>query len=429
MLNLLLENIAIYSPLDKLKGKRLSILIVKGKIEKIFEPGTIFWDNVEVIDCSDIIGIPGVFDMHVHFRQPGQTYKEDMFSGSLAAANGGVTGVLCMPNTNPPIDNSTLLCDLNKLSEELPIETHFSACVTVGRKGVELVNFNELISSGTIAFTDDGSPVFNSRLFKTALGELSKYDLPFLQHCEDIYLFNSGVMNEGEVSRRLGYKGIPEDSESVCIARDLEILKSVPSAKYHIQHISSYRSIELVTRAKNDNLPVTTEVCPHHFILIDENVETYGTNAKMNPPLRTKQSVESILQAIKNDVIDIIATDHAPHSEIEKALPFAEAPFGIIGLETFIGLCYTYLVEKGIISLEKLIEKISINPRRLLNLTDIRIREGEFANLTLIKTNQTWRVEKNKFKSKSRNTPFDGFELKCKPIGVISRNQIFYSEL
>jgi len=429
MLNLLLENIAIFSPLDKLKGKRLSILIVKGKIEKIFEPGTIFWDNIDVIDCSNVIGIPGVFDMHVHFRQPGQTHKEDMFSGSLAAANGGVTGVLCMPNTNPPFDNSTLLGELNKNSNELPIETHFSACVTEGRKGENLLNFNELISSGAIAFTDDGSPVYNSRLLKTAFGELSKYDIPLLQHCEDVYLFNSGVMNEGEISKELNYKGIPEDSESVCIARDLEVLKSVPSAKYHIQHISSQRSIELVSRAKNDNLRVTVEVCPHHFILTDESVKLYGTNAKMNPPLRSAQSVEIIIEAIKNDVIDIIATDHAPHSEIEKALPFSEAPFGIIGLETLIGLCYTYLVKKGIISFEKLIEKISINPRRLLNLADIRIREGEDANLTLIKTDQPWKVDKNKFKSKSRNTPFDGFELDCKPFAIISKNRINYSEL
>lgn len=429
MVNLLLENITIYSPLDKLKGKKLSILIVKGKIEKIFEPHTIFWDNVETIDCSDVIAIPGVFDMHVHFRQPGQTHKEDMFSGSLSAANGGVTGVLCMPNTNPPLDNSELLGELTRVSSELPVETHFTACVTAGRRGEEVVNFNELISSGAIAFTDDGSPVFNSRLLKAAFVELSKYDVPLLQHCEDVYLFNRGIMNEGNVSRRLGYEGIPEDSESVCIARDLEVLKSVPSAKYHIQHISSYRSLELLTRAKDDNLRVTVEVCPHHFILTEESVETYGSNAKMNPPLRTRQSVESILQAIKDDLIDVIATDHAPHSEIEKSSPFAEAPFGIIGLETFIGLCYTYLVKPGIISLEKLIEKISINPRRLLNLSDVRIREGEFANLTLIKTNHTWKVDKNKFKSKSRNTPFDGFELECKPLAIVFKDKIYHSEL
>ena len=367
--------------------------------------------------------------MHVHFRDPGQTDKEDLHSGCESAMNGGFTGVLCMPNTKPPVDNAEVINYLNNKSKDNLADVYLTGCVTVNREGKELSDLESLYSQNVKAFTDDGSPVHNAEIMKQVLLFSSDKNIPVLQHAEDIDLMNGGVINEGEISKKYSLKGIPDISETTIISRDSLINEYAKNSRYHIQHVSCGESIGLLRYFKKRGGRITSEVCPHHFILDESDLEKYGTNAKMNPPLRTKKDVEEILKGLQDETIDIICTDHAPHTNEEKSRNLKNAPFGIIGLETAVGLSYTYLVKKEILTFEKLIEKMCINPRRLLNLPEIHIKENENANLTILELSKEWTVDKNKFKSKSRNTPFDNFNLFCKPFAVINNNKIYYSNL
>jgi dihydroorotase len=428
MMNILFKNLHIVSPLDNINGN-YDLLIVDGIIENIGKNLIIDGVNSKVIDADELTCVPGLFDIHVHFRDPGQQEKEDLMSGCNAAKNGGFTGVLCMPNTIPAIDNEDVINYLNDKSKENLVDVYLSCCVSKDREGKELADLKTLYKIGAKAFTDDGSPVYNAGLLRDALKFSSEFNVPVLQHSEDKELMNDGVINEGETSKKLFLKGIPSISETTIIARDCLINDSTKNSKYHIQHISCRESLEVVRFFKKRGDYVTCEVCPHHFILTEMDVEKYGTNAKMNPPLRTNRDVKSILNGINDNTIDIICSDHAPHTKEDKLKKIETAPFGIIGLETSVGLSYTFLVKSGIITLEKLIEKMSINPRKLLNLDEIYIKKGERANLTILDTNMEWTVDKNKFKSKSRNTPFDKFKLYCKPFAVINNNQIYYSNL
>ncbi len=258
---------------------------------------------------------------------------------------------------------------------------------------------------------------------KEVLEQSAKVNKPVIQHCEIMSITNGGIINEGVISRELGVKGIPNESEYKIIERDIELTRQTPGARYHVQHISTKEGVQLVRNAKKEGLNVTAEACPHHFILTDEFVLKYGTNAKMNPPLRTQEDVDAVIEGLKDGTIDAICTDHAPHSEDEKKLPLEKAPFGIIGLETAIGLTYTYLVEKGIILFEEMVRKMSINPRRILNLPEVKIEEGQMANLTILDREKDWKADVNTFHSKSKNTPYNGWKLKCKPAGIVNNCQ------
>jgi dihydroorotase len=379
--------------------------------------------DVMEYDMKGKIVVPGFFDMHVHFREPGQTHKEDITSGALAAAYGGFTGVLCMPNTKPPIDNIEVIDKLTKKAKGNIVSIYNTGCATSGREGRHITDIKSLHKHGALAITDDGSPIANDEIMKQTLEETAKENIPVIQHCEVMSITDKGIMNEGVVSKKLGVKGAPNSSEYEIIKRDLELIRYVKGAHYHVQHISTKEGVELVRKAKKEGLNVTAEACPHHFILTDEAISEYGTNAKMNPPLRTKEDVGAVIEGLRDGTIDAICTDHAPHSEEEKKLPIDKAPFGIIGLETAVGLAYTHLVEKGVILFENMVMKMSVNPRRILNLPEIKIQEGEKANLTILDLNSACTVDVNKFHSKSKNTPYNGWELKGVPAGIVNNYQ------
>ncbi|MBK8550917.1 MAG: dihydroorotase [Ignavibacteria bacterium] len=314
-------------------------------------------------------------------------------------------------------------------TKDFLVKIDIAACATQGRAGEKLSAILSLGDAGAVAFTDDGSPVADPELMRRVLEYTSQINSVVIQHCEDMSLSDKGVMNEGYISTVMGVKGIPEISETAVIARDILLTEFVRNSRYHIQHISCGKSVELLRSAKSMNLNVTGEVCPHHFILTDKDCLEYDTDAKMNPPLRTEDDIEKILTGLKDDTIEVICTDHAPHTEYEKNQGFYDSPFGIVGLETAIGLTYTYLVKTGVISFEQMIQKMSVNPRRILNLQQVNIREGERAVFTILDLNAKWKVDRSKFKSKSNNTPFDGYEVQCKPYCVINKDQIYFSKL
>lgn len=420
-MHLLLRNCHVISPAENING-RFDILIINGVINHM----GVTWQHVREVYQYDLAGkivVPGLFDMHVHFREPGQMHKEDIDTGALAAAHGGFTGVLTMPNTAPPVDNIEVLKANEKRASGNIVNVYQSACATIGRKGETITDLEGLIDSGALAITDDGSPIAVDTIMKEVLERTAKSGKPVVQHCEVMKITDGGIINEGEVSKKLDVKGIPASSEFKIIERDIELTSHTSGSHYHIQHISTKEAVKLVRNARAEGLNVTAEACPHHFILDDEAVLKYGTNAKMNPPLRSNEDVEEVIEGLRDGTISIICTDHAPHTADEKALPLEKAPFGIVGLETAVGLTYTYLVDKGIITLEEMINKMSVNPRRLLGLPEIRIHEGNIANLTILDVNKTWKVEPDKFHSKSKNTPFAGWELKCKPVGIVNNLQ------
>lgn len=426
-MDILFRNIKIVSPSENI-SEVSDILVIDGIIEKIGKVKN-SKKSVTEIDGKNKTCVPGLYDMHVHFREPGQTHKEDIISGSEAAANGGFTGVMCMPNTSPPIDSSLMVKNILDKAEKELIDINISACATLKREGEILAPILSLYEAGASSFTDDGSPIANPEIMRRVLEYTSQVNSVVIQHCEDMIISNNGVMNEGFISTIMGLRGIPEVSETAIIARDILLTEYVKNSRYHAQHVSCGKSIDLIRNAKLKNINVTAEVCPHHFLLTDEECLEYNTNAKMNPPLRTSEDIEMILEGLRDDTIDVICTDHAPHTEYEKSQGFMNSPFGIIGLETAVGLTYTYLVKNGIISFEKMIEKMSVNPRKILCLDEVKIAEGEKANLTILDTNKKWKVDKNKFKSKCRNTPFNDYELQCKPYCVINKNKIYYSKL
>ncbi|HRE40985.1 MAG TPA: dihydroorotase [Ignavibacteria bacterium] len=430
-MNILFKNIEIITS-KKDDIRRADILIINGIIEKIGNISKIPKDT-EVIDSKSLTCTTGFYDMHVHFREPGQTHKENLLTGSLSAMNGGFTGVMCMPNTTPPLDNVQLISSLKEKTKNYLLDVDFTACVTKNREGKELANIISLSDSGVLAFTDDGSPVANTEILRRAFEYTAQCNSLIVQHAEDMTLSNYGVMNEGYYSTTQGLRGIPVSSETSIIARDIEICRNIKNARYHLQHLSCGDSVDIFRNAKKSNtekfLKYTTEVCPHHFTLTDSATDGFNTNAKMNPPLRTKKDIDKILEGLKDGTIDVICTDHAPHTEMEKSLTFEKAPFGIVGLETCVGLTYTYLVKTGIISIYDMIAKLSDNPRKILNLKPINIKEGEKANLTILDITKKWTVDKNSFLSKSKNTPFDEYKLTCKPFAVVNNDKIFYSEL
>ena len=367
--------------------------------------------------------------MHVHLREPGFEHKETILTGCSAAAAGGFTAVCCMPNTNPPIDDESVVRFIQnkaKIALNGLVDVYPAAAVTRGRKGEHLAPIAELAEAGAVAFTDDGDPVHDAELMRRALEYAAMFKRPVIQHAQDLPLTKGGVMNEGLTSTELGLAGMPAIAEDVMVARDIT-LAEYAGGQYHVAHLSTAGAVALVRRAKDRGLAVTCEVTPHHFTLTDDAVRSYDTNTKMNPPLRTPGDVEAVREGLRDGTIDVIASDHAPHSYDEKEVEFQAAPFGIVGLETAVGLSITNLVRTGVLTLYQLVEKLSVNPRRILHLPEIRLAEGERANLTILDPVAEWTVDPAAFKSKSKNTPFGGVRLHGRPLGIVNNAQVRWS--
>jgi dihydroorotase len=333
-----------------------------------------------------------------------------------------------MPNTNPPIDDESvvrLIKEKARIAMNGLVDVYPVAAVTKERKGEHLAPLAELAAAGAVAFSDDGDPVHDADIMRRALEYASMYDRPVIQHAQDMPMTKGGAMNEGYTATRLGIPGMPPVAEDAVLARDIQITKYT-GARYHLAHMSTAGATAMMRAAKAEGLKVTCEVTPHHFSLTDEAVGGFDTNTKMNPPLRTKEDVEALKKGLKDGTIDVIATDHAPHSFDEKQVEFQSAPFGIVGLETALGLVVTELVDGGVLTLSQMIEKMSTNPRRIMNLPEIRIAEGQPANLTIFDPAAEWIVDTQAFKSKSKNSPFGGRKLTGKPVGVINNGEAYW---
>jgi dihydroorotase len=420
MMKALLKNGKVVSPSKKI-DELLDIYIEDGIIKEIGKG--LKKDQVEIIDLTGKTIVPGFIDMHVHLREPGFEYKETIETGSLSARRGGFTSVCCMPNTNPILDNEDTVRFIEHKSKDLLNDVYVIAAVTKANDGKELAPILELRDAGAIAFSDDAMPVASAEVQRRIMEYITMFDGLFIQHCEDQTLTRGGVMNESFVSTALGFGPIPAISEEIFVGRGI-ILSEYLNAKYHVAHVSTKGSVDLIRAAKAKGLKVTAEAAPHHFTLTDEAVRSFDTNTKMNPPLRIAEDVEAVKEGLRDGTIDVIATDHAPHAIHEKDVEYAYAPFGIVGLETAVGLTYTVLVENKCISFEEMINKLSLNPRKLLKLPEIKIEVGEKANLTILDVNKEWIVDTAKLNSKSKNSPFNGYKLKCKPVGVVNNNKL-----
>lgn len=368
-------------------------------------------EGCEVIDASGKYVLPGLVDAHCHLRDPGFEYKEDIESGTRSAARGGFTSVACMPNTNPVIDNESVVkYILDKARNEGYVNVYPIGAITKGLKGEELAEIGELKIAGAVAVSDDGNPVKSSSLMKKAMQYASMFGIAIISHCEDTNLAEDGVMNEGYTSTVLGLKGIPAAAEETMVAREL-ILSEYLDIPIHIAHVSTALSVELIRNAKKRGVRVTCETCPHYFSLTEEACAGYDTNAKVNPPLRTARDVQAVIEGIADDTIDIIATDHAPHHIDEKRVEFSLAANGMVGFETALPLAVTRLVKPGIITMEKLVEKMSLNPARLLGIGKGTLEPGSTADITIVDIDAEFTVDPERFESKSKNSPFGGMEL------------------
>jgi dihydroorotase len=382
--------------------------------------------DAAVIDASGKIVVPGLIDMHVHLRDPGQEYKETIESGCRAAAFGGFTAVCCMPNTNPVNDcRQVTEYILEKAARAGMARVYPVAAVSRGLKGDRLSEYGELKDAGAVALSDDGNPVTNSRLMRRALEYSSRFSLPVISHCEDLGLSAGGAMNEGAVATRMGLAGIPNAAESIMVVRDIA-LSELTGIPVHIAHVSTKESVRAIRDAKKRGVPVTAETTPHYFTLTDDAVKGYNTNAKMNPPLRTEQDREAVCHGLADGTIDVIATDHAPHSLIEKAVEFDLAANGIIGLETSVPLGLK-LVDTGIIDLSVLIEKMSTNPAGILGLP-AGLRIGQPADITIIDLEMSYQIDAGMFQSLSRNTPFDKWDVKGKAVMTLVDGKIVFCD-
>ena len=413
-MKILIKNGHVVDPKNKIDGV-CDVLIEKGKIKQVSK--SIPEKAEKEIDAKGKIVCPGLIDVHVHLRQPGHEYKETIETGLRAALKGGFTGVCPMPNTNPVADSRS---DMEFMRQEADrvglIRLWPVGAVTMKQEGKELTEFGELKKGGAVALSDDGRPITDSNILRRALEYSKKFDLVLMVHCQDEGLFCGGCMNEGAVSTKLGLPGIPVESESVEVARDIQ-LADLTGGRLHFCHISSKRSLELIRHAKKQGSRVTAETCPHYFHLTEASVLHYNTYAKMNPPLRTDDDVRAIKEALKDGTLDAISTDHAPHTDNEKDAEFDQAPFGIIGLETSLPLSLR-LVDEKILDLTGLVRKMSLVPAEILKIDRGHLSEGAVADVTVFDPSAEWTVEKEKLESKSKNSPFLGWKMKGRATDV-----------
>jgi dihydroorotase len=425
MSSLLIKGGRVLSPEDGLDGA-LDVLVEEGTVREISPNIGLRAD--ETLDARGQVVSPGFVDIHVHLREPGGEESETLETGLQAAVTGGFTAVCPMPNTRPVTDSAELVRAAVEKAKALGLARVFPiGAVSMASEGESLTDFAALRAAGAVAFSDDGRPVKTAGLLRRALKWARELGIPIIDHCEDPSLSAGGAVNEGPVSDRLRVRGIPNASEDVCVARDL-VLAEATGAHVHIAHLSTARAVEMVRAAKRRGIRATCEVTPHHFSLTEEAVERYGTNAKMNPPLRAAADLAAVLAGLADGTVDAIATDHAPHAAPLKAKPLAEAAFGVIGLETAFALAMTQLVHTGKISLAHLVVLMSTNPARIIGQPLGRLHTGGGADLTIFDPNREWTYEAAKGRSKSRNSPFDGWKLKGAVTATLVAGRVVYSK-
>ncbi len=407
--------------LDFEKGKagKADVVVIDGKIDKVGEIGPKQFDG-RTVNVKGALLTPGLMDMHVHLREPGREDEETISSGCAAAMAGGFTAVCAMPNTEPACDTQEVVQFIKKRSETELVDVYPIGAITKKRAGNEISEMADMLRSGAVAFSDDGSPVLNTAVMKRALEYSSMYNASIIDHSDDPFLFEGGHMNESKMSTLLGMPPIPPVGEEIMIGRNIALVRYA-GGHLHVAHISTKRGVELVRQAKDEGLDVTCEVAPHHLVFSDEDLHQYDTNLKMNPPLRTLEDVEALKAGLKDGTIDVIASDHAPHAVEEKQVEFLAAPFGILGLETMLGVILTKIVKEKILTLEQALAKMCVAPRRICRLPVPGIKKGELANVTIIDPKKKWKVDVNKFKSLSRNSPYDGWTLNGAVLGVVNK--------
>lgn len=404
------------------------IWIEEGIIRRITEPTAAIPNDAETIEIDGKFVSPGFIDMHVHLREPGFEHKETIATGTRSAARGGYTTIACMPNTRPVIDTpETVQLILDKAKEEGIVKVLPYGSITKNELGRELTDFEALKQAGVVGFTDDGVGVQNAQMMKDAMARAKALGMPVIAHCEDDSLVKGAAVTEGEFARKHGLKGIPNESEAIHVGRDV-LLAEATGVHYHVCHVSTEQSIRLIRQAKQFGVHVTAEVCPHHLLLSDEDIPGMDANWKMNPPLRTPRDVEACIQAIEDGTIDILVTDHAPHSEEEKAKGMELAPFGIVGLETAFPLMYTKFVATGKWSLDLLVRRMTSDPAKVFGLETGRLAEGAPADLAVLDLETEREVDPSQFLSKGRNTPFTGWKLKGWTVMTLVDGKVVWSE-
>lgn len=424
-MRLLIKNGRVIDPGSK-QDEVMDLLIDDGKIVK---KNLKIEDNLNelvTIDATGCFVMPGFIDLHVHLREPGFEQKETIASGASAAARGGFTTICAMPNTKPVIDSADKVkFVLNKAKQVAPVNVCQVGAITVSQLGEKLADIEEMAKAGAIAISEDGKSVMNVKLYEEAMKLAKKCEIPVMAHCEDKNLVGAGVLNKGEKATQLQVEGISNLVEDVIIARDIMIAKET-NAKLHLCHCSTKDSVTLVEEAKKKGIQVTAEVCPHHFALTEDDIINGDTNYKMNPPLRTKEDVKALKLGLKNDIMDVIATDHAPHHESEKAKSLKEAPFGIVGLETAVGLTITELVDKGYLTPMQMAEKLSYNPAKIIGLDKGTLEIGKVADVVIINPDMEYTVDVKDFASMGKNTPFAGMKLKGQVMATIVNGEVVY---
>ncbi len=407
------------------RDETADVLLRDGKVEAIGRSlGTP--DDAEVLDCSGLFVSPGFIDVHCHLREPGREDVETVATGARAAAAGGFTAVCAMPNTEPVTDNQAAVGFIIRQGlRAAAARVYPIGAISVGQRGEALAEFGEMVGAGAVAVSDDGKPVVSAHLMRTALEYAQAFDIPVIDHCEEPTLARGGSMNEGMMSARLGLRGIPAEAEEIMVIRDI-LLARRTRGHVHLAHMSTAGSVELIRWGKERGINVTAEVTPHHLTLTEAAVGGFDTSAKMNPPLRTEADVEALREALRDGTIDLVATDHAPHHYDAKEREFADAPFGIVGLETALALVVTELVEKGIIDFPTLVDRMSTRPARLFHLSGGSLAEGSIADVTVFDPAREWVVDPSKFLSKGRNTPYAGDRLRGRAVYTIVGGRVVF---
>src|SRR5450755_1654587 len=424
MRKLIIRNGRVIDPATGLDAVR-DVLIENGRIAGVEEK--LHVTGAEKFDATGLVVTPGFIDMHVHLREPGFEYAETIETGSRAAAAGGFTSICCMPNTIPVNDNATVTSYIVERARNAAIVNVLPiGAITIGSAGEELAAIGSMKRAGIVAISDDGRPVMNARVMRRAMETARSFGIPVIDHCEDLHLSAGGDMHEGVESVRLGLRGIPAASEDVMVARDI-LLAELTGARFHVAHISSRHSVEMVAFAKSRGLAVTSEATPNHFALSDGEMPPYDSNYKMKPPLRSACDVGAVTHGLISGAVDAIATDHAPHAGSEKMQEFEKCPFGVIGLETAVGLALERLVHSGKIPVQRLVELFTAGPARVLNLDRGRLSQGLPGDVTILDTERSWTYDVNKSASKSRNSPFDGITFRGGPVATIVNGRFVWA--